>query len=369
METTTYLEHYIQTNIEPTSKTVCDGDLVIYNDLSYSHLYVGYNHIASGYGFASSDIRNDIIEYATYSYNYVTNLNLDNTTSESSTIITYENTVTIDEGKNTVSFGVGSYTLSKTEDNVIYIDSKIKSTILDCITYSDKGHVIVNKFSNPSFIGTVSNINYIDFDYIGSDTIDSFWITYNTTNNLYGSRQTPLSFKTPEDFNITYTTLADSELDESITYCQYSCEVLDSTKINDLFTTSGDLSLELHIKTNNREITYNIFNTYLLKPIYYTNTSDTEYEYDDTNSLNSFNDLTNYPFIKNVKFGSVTEATYGVILSPEEYDLMFYLNDSFIGTSWIKQNISVTISNEKYVIYRTPQKYNGYSYWDIKLDI
>jgi hypothetical protein len=365
MKTTTYLEHYIQTNIEPTSENVCEGDLVIYNDLSYSHLYIGYNHIASGYGFASSDARNDIIEYATYSYNYVTNLNLDSTPGESSTIITYENNVTIDEGKNTVSFGVGSYTLSKTEDNVIYVDSKIKPTILNSYIYDQNDKLIT--FTNPQFVNYDYNIKYITFDYIGSDKIDNFWITYNSDISLYGSKQNMLSFESNEYFTITYKELVDSEINnEEIYYRKYYLWIKEDL-FSDLCKKSGQLSTNIHLFINNKEIKDNLFITYLIKPIYssYSETSS-EIEFDNNRS-HKLTDLSNYPFTS-FKTGVEEEINYGVIFTPSDYELTFYLKDSNIKTPWVQINESANISNEKYNIYVTPQKYIGITYWNIKFE-
>lgn len=122
-----------------------NGNGALVNDLTkntYNHLYIGDEHIASGFGFKNPSDRDYAYSYIGYTLNYANNLNenineINNTIKQLSNTNNTSSKLSIDQSRNYIVYNNRRYEINVTNDNVLYITNNTSFDIKESKLYFD----------------------------------------------------------------------------------------------------------------------------------------------------------------------------------------------------------------------------------------
>lgn len=405
----TYINYYITNQTTRLIESGDNGDLIIYvsdgtgvfdqdrkreTDLNntYTDIYVGNEHIAGGFGFKDIETRNnvlsDIVNITKLEEEHYLEVKQELTYISNSKI----NPVTINETKRFIQLDNGDeYELKMNSRNEISLVKNHRITINDIeIVYllnnETEEHVL--KLSDKTkFVSTFDDIKIVGFNVIteSSDYVTSFNLAYvmpkfdknmsigiditkpidSTTADELCVSITDINYKLSEDEKYVWLSTFKERFEQPITIKCY----------NNL---NYDIKFRLIARTKNYDSAVIYTPSFkFIHPIYY-------FVYENytipvlITDIPDVKTLIEYNFNENIrlKFNHINES-YGFVLIPRYwYDLgyrpEFYFYDQLsIKTSFNYGDIetnSLTINDQNYIIYRTPNKYkNGLVEWDLNL--
>lgn len=405
----TYINYYITNQTTRLIESGDNGDLIIYvsdgtgvfdqdrkreTDLNntYTDIYVGNEHIAGGFGFKDIETRNnvlsDIINITKLEEEHYLEVKQELTYISNSKI----NPVTINETKRFIQLDNGDeYELKMNSRNEISLVKNHRITINDIeIVYllnNETEERILKLSDKTKFVSTFDDIKIVGFNVIteSSDYVKSFNLAYvmpkfdknmsigidktedigSTTADELCVSITDINYKLSEDEKYVWLSTFKERFEQPITIKCY----------NNL---NYDIKFRLIARTENYDSAVIYTPSFkFIHPIYYF-----VYEnYTIPVSITEIPDvktLIEYNFNENIrlKFNHINES-YGFVLIPRYwYDLgyrpEFYFYDQLsIRTTFNYGDIetnSLTINDQNYIIYRTPNKYkNGLVEWDLNL--
>lgn len=401
-----------------------NGEGAVNNDAiktSYNNLYIGDEHIATGFGFKNTTDRDYTYSYIGYILNYADIINNNLSVSYSYTLELAkqlnninELNLSIDENKNSFIINDTKYKLEKTKDNTLYINKQIEFIVNDVKVYYDiyveNNNQLVLESTN-NYISLTNN-KIIPLNNNFNLQITGIFISFSHNVEI---KQWSLSYKlynSETGKNITNNPIYVVENTENMSDSPYKIGFVDNEKIytiseNGFDTKYGEvyngqykINLENYYNITRELISLNntgvedadvkmVLNMYdknnsvikitlpalrFVSPIYYFTIDNINNI--SANVLSNINSCIYTNYYENEDIDIIyenvgNENKYYCVCLPviicNKYNISFTLKRQIdINIQWNKSLINNNII-ENYCLFYTPYKYSGDMHWIIKL--